>query len=43
MEQPKLEFRYELSGITATAYSIYALILYEQEAELIKKDGKLMF
>ena len=39
----KLQFRYELSGTTATAYSIYALILYEQEAELVQKDGKLMF
>ena len=33
----KLQFRYELSGTTATAYSIYAMILYEQEAELIQK------
>ena len=39
----KLKFRYELSGTTATNYSIYALILYEQEAELVQKDGKLMF
>ena len=39
----KLQFRYELSGTTATNYSIYALILYEQEAELVQKDGKLMF
>ena len=39
----KLTFRYELSGTTTTAYSIYALILYEQEAELVQKDGKLMF
>ena len=39
----KLTFRYELSGTTATNYSIYALILYEQEAELVQKDGKLMF
>ena len=31
----KLTFRYELSGTTTTAYSIYALTLYEQEAELI--------
>ena len=39
----KLTFRYELSGTTATDYSIYAaLILYEQEAELVQKDGKLM-
>ena len=39
----KLQFRYELSGTTAAAYSIYALILYEQEAELVQKDDKLMF
>ena len=39
----KLTFRYELSGGTATAYSINALTLYEQEAELIQKDGKLLF
>ena len=39
----KLTFRYELSGTTAAAYSVYALILYEQEAELVQKDGKLMF
>ena len=39
----KLTFRYELSGTTATAYSIYALTLYEQEAELIQQNGKLLF
>ena len=39
----KLQFRYELSNTTTIAYSIYALILYEQEAELVQKDGKLMF
>ena len=39
----KLQFRYELSNTTNADYSIYALILYEQEAELIQKDGKLMF
>ena len=39
----KLTFRYELSSTTTTAYSIYALILYEQDAELVQKDGKLMF
>ena len=27
----KLTFKYELSGTTATAYSVYALTLYEQE------------
>ena len=38
----KLTFKYELSGTTATAYSIYALTLYEQDVELIQKDGKIM-
>ena len=39
----KLTFRYELSGTTATAYSVYALTLYEQDAELIQQNGKLLF
>lgn len=39
----KLQFRYELSATATLDYSIYALILYEQEAVLIQKDGKLMF
>ena len=39
----KLTFRYELSGVTATAYSIYALTLYEQDAALVQKDRKLLF
>ena len=39
----KLTFRYELSGTTATAYSVYALTLYEQEAELVQQNGKLIF
>ena len=39
----KLTFRYELSGITTTPYSVYALTLYEQEAELIQQNGKLLF
>ena len=39
----KLAFRYELSGTTATPYSVYALTLYEQEAELIQQNGKLLF
>ena len=39
----KLTFRYELSGTTTTAYSIYALVLSEQDAEIINKDNKLMF
>ena len=39
----KLTFRYELRGTTATAYSVYALTLYEQEAELLQQNGKLLF
>ena len=39
----KLTFRYELSGTTTTDYSLYALTLYEQEAELIQQNGKLLF
>ena len=38
----KLTFKYDLSGTTATAYSIYALTLYEQDVELIQKDGKII-
>ena len=37
----KLTFKYDLSDTTATAYSIYSLILYEQEIEMRKTDGKL--
>ena len=39
----KLTFKYELSGTTTTPYSIYALTLYEQEAELAQQNGKLLF
>ena len=39
----KLTFRYELSGTTATPYSVYSLTLYEQEAELVQQNGKLLF
>ena len=38
----KLTFKYELSGTTTTAYSVYAVTLYEQDVELIQKDGKLI-
>ena len=38
----KLTFKYELSGTTAAAYSIYALTLYEQDVEVIQKDGKIL-
>ena len=36
-------FHYKLSGATATAFSIYALALGEQDVEFIQKDGKLLF
>ena len=39
----KLTFRYELEGTTAADYSVYALTLYEQEADLIQQNGKLLF
>ena len=39
----KLTFRYELSDTTTTPYSVYALTLYEQEAELVQQNGKLLF
>ena len=39
----KLTFHYELSGTATTAYSVYAMTLYEQDAELIQKDGKILF
>ena len=38
----KLTFKYELSGTTATPYSIYALTRYEQDIELIQTDGKII-
>ena len=37
----KLTFKYTLSGATATNYSVYALVLYEQDVEIRKADGKL--
>ena len=37
----KLTFKYELSGTKTTAYSIYAVTLYEQDVEL-QQDGKLL-
>ena len=39
----KLTFKYELSGVAGTAYSVYALTLYEQDAELVQQGGKLLF
>ena len=39
----RLVFHYSLSGATNANYSIHALTLYEQDAELVQKDGKLLF
>ena len=38
----KLSFHYELSGATATQYSCYAFVLYEQDVELRMIDNKLI-
>ena len=38
----KLTFKYTLSGTTATDYSVYALVLYQQDVEMKKTDGKLI-
>ena len=39
----KLTFHYKLSRATVTAFSVYALVLSEQDVESIQKDGKLLF
>ena len=38
----KLVFKYTLSGVTNANYSVYSLILYEQDVEMRKTDGKLV-
>ena len=38
----KLSFHYELSGVTATDYIIYGVVLHEQEAEIENEGGKLL-
>ena len=38
----KLTFKYKLEGGTATDYSVYALVLYQQDVEMKKTDGKLI-
>ena len=38
----KLAFHYELSGVTATDYIIYGIVLHGQEAEIEKEGGKLL-
>ena len=39
----RLALRYELSGTTAAAYNFYALTLYEEDAELVQRNGILLF
>ena len=38
----KLTFKYKLSAAANTDYSVYALVLYEQDVELRKTDGRLV-
>ena len=38
----KLTFKYTLSAGTNAPYSVYALVLYEQDVEMRKTDGKLV-
>ena len=38
----KLTFKYTLSSATNADYSVYALVLYEQDVEMKKTDGKLI-
>lgn len=38
----KLTFKYKLSGGTNADYSVYALVLYEQDIEITQSNGKLL-
>ena len=38
----KLNFHYELSGATNNTYKIHSLVLYEQDIEIRKTDGKVV-
>jgi len=38
----KLTFKYTLSGGTNAAYSVYALVLYEQDVDMINTKGKVV-
>ena len=38
----KLTFKYTLSGATNAAYKIYALVLHEQDVELVKMSNKVI-
>ena len=37
----KLEFQYTLSGAPNAGYRVYAIVMYEQDVEMRKTDGKL--
>ena len=37
----KITFKYKLSAATNADYSVFALVLYEQDVELIQQSGKL--
>ena len=36
-----LTFKYKLSGVTNADYGVYALVLYEEDIELVQTSGKL--
>lgn len=38
----KLTFKYKLSGRTNANYSVFSLVLYEQDVELVQSSGKLL-
>ena len=38
----KLTFKYRLSAATNADYSVYALVLYEEDVELVQTSGKLL-
>ena len=38
----KLTFKYGLSAASAADYSVYALVLYEEDVELVQTSGKLL-
>ena len=38
----KLTFKYTLSGATNADYSVYAIVLYEQDVEMVKTSGRLV-
>ena len=38
----KLIFKYKLSNVTNADYSVYALVLYEEDVEIVQTSGKLL-